>query len=130
MLEDLAALGAVRGPPAYLAAAAAIIDAEVVLPPPGPGSTGSASLLAVTALAQVREAVLRSSLVSLSTAQAKALGSQEPKSYDYHSNDIIETLKGLLDTFKKQKDELDTEEFQASSEFEKVKLAVRDPVSA
>lgn len=89
---------------------------------------GKTELLAMMALAQVREVVLRSRLVSLTAAQARALGSQPgaPHSYSYHSDEIIQTLEGLLDTFKKEKAVLDTEELEAKAAFEKVRLGLQN----
>lgn len=89
---------------------------------------GKTELLAVMALAQVREAVLRSRLVGLTAGQAKTLGLQpgDPHSYSYHSDDIIQTLEGLLGTFKKEKAVLDTEEFEAKAAFEKVRLGLQN----
>jgi len=88
---------------------------------------GKTELLAMMALAQVREAVLRSRLVGLTAGQAKILGSQPggPHAYSYHSDEIIQTLEGLLDTFKKEKAVLDTEELDAKAAFEKVRLGLQ-----
>jgi len=90
--------------------------------------SGEAELLAMLALAQVREEVLRSRLVGLTASQARALGAQpgDPHSYSYHSDEIIQTLEGLLDTFKKEKAVLDTEEFDAKAAFEKVRLGLQN----
>lgn len=89
---------------------------------------GKTELLAMVALSQVRDAVLRSRLVSLTAGQAKALGSRpgDPHSYSYHSDEIIRTLEGLLDTFKKEKAVLDTEELEAKAAFEKVRLGLQN----
>merc|ERR1712176_373686 len=40
-----------------------------------------------------------------------ALSQQKPPSYEYRSNDIIQTLEDLLDIFFKNKKETDNEEF-------------------
>merc|ERR1719235_1709771 len=42
----------------------------------------------------------------------------KPAAYEYHSNDIIATLKGLLKTFKSDKYELDTEEASKQNDYE------------
>eukprot|EP00746_Dinoflagellata_sp_MGD_P125397 gnl/MRDRNA2_/MRDRNA2_60154_c0_seq1.p1 gnl/MRDRNA2_/MRDRNA2_60154_c0~~gnl/MRDRNA2_/MRDRNA2_60154_c0_seq1.p1 ORF type:complete len:739 (+),score=277.72 gnl/MRDRNA2_/MRDRNA2_60154_c0_seq1:91-2217(+) len=49
--------------------------------------------------------------------------SQKPPAYEYRSNDIISTLKGLLKTFKQNKVDLDTEEAQIRGEYELQKQA-------
>merc|ERR1719410_1052488 len=62
---------------------------------------------------------------SISTAQLAVLKSTKPGEafqYEYHSNDIIATLEGLLDTFTATKNRLDMEEFEANSVFEKKRL--------
>jgi len=62
---------------------------------------------------------------SISTAKLAVLKSAKPGEafqYEYHSNDIIATLKGLLDTFTATKNRLDMEEFEANSVFDKKRL--------
>lgn len=62
-------------------------------------------VLAVTALAQV---------------------GQKPSTYEYHSNDIIATLEGLLKTFTKNLKEISEAEFDANSAFEKRDLNMKN----
>merc|ERR1719420_323269 len=57
-------------------------------------------------------ALLEETLNGESTAPGK------PAAYEYHSNDIIATLKGLLKTFKADKYELDTEEAAKQNDYE------------
>jgi len=62
---------------------------------------------------------------SISTAKLAVLKSAKPGEafqYEYHSNDIIATLEGLLDTFTATKNRLDMEEFEANSVFDKKRL--------
>merc|ERR550532_76735 len=62
---------------------------------------------------------------SISTAKLAVLKSAKPGEafqYEYHSNDIIATLEGLLDTFTATKNRIDMEEFEANSVFEKKRL--------
>merc|ERR1719297_504198 len=62
---------------------------------------------------------------NISTAKLALLKSAKPGDafqYEYHSNDIIATLEGLLDTFTGIKNRLDMEEFEANSAFEKKRL--------
>merc|ERR1719446_316317 len=47
---------------------------------------------------------------------------QDPAAYEFHSNDIIATLEGLLVQFKENKKELDENEFNSRAAFEKEKL--------
>merc|ERR1719456_617503 len=46
------------------------------------------------------------------------MSGQKPAAYEYHSNDIIATLKGHLKTFKADKYELDTEEAEKQNDYE------------
>merc|ERR1719383_1079148 len=62
---------------------------------------------------------------SISTAKLALLRSTKPGEafqYEYHSNDIIATLEGLLDKFTEIKNRLDMEEFEANSAFDKKRL--------
>jgi len=54
---------------------------------------------------------------------SKLTGKAAPK-YQYQSNDIIATLEDLLAKFKKMKKDLDVEEFDINSAFEKDKLGL------
>merc|ERR1719446_474278 len=47
---------------------------------------------------------------------------QDPAAYEFHSNDIIATLEGLLVQFKENKKELDETEFNSRAAFQKEKL--------
>jgi len=76
---------------------------------------------------RVLHTIEHSSSVQPSEAQLAAvtvlLGEdQSPPTYTYHSNDIIATLEGLLVQFKDNKKELDEDEFNINSAFEKSKL--------
>jgi len=53
---------------------------------------------------------------------------QKPTTYEYHSNDIIGTLKDLLKTFKKNLKEHREQEFEANSAFEKRDLNMKNEV--
>merc|ERR1712129_48123 len=66
---------------------------------------------------------------SISTAELALLKNNKPGEsfqYEYHSNDIIATLEGLLDKFTEIKNRLDMEEFEANSAFEKKRLALEN----
>merc|ERR550532_3060168 len=52
--------------------------------------------------------------------------SQNPPSYEYRSNDIIQTLEDLLDVFFKNKKEQDNEEFGLRSAWEKKDLNLKN----
>merc|ERR1712193_60267 len=54
---------------------------------------------------------------------------QKPPAYEYRSNDIIATLKGLLKTFKQNKVDLDTEEATTRGEYEMAKQARENTIS-
>merc|ERR1719247_3766428 len=54
---------------------------------------------------------------------ARVTAQQKPPAYEYRSNDIISTLKGLLKTFKQNKVELDTEEAKIRGDYELAKQA-------
>merc|ERR1719321_1302954 len=66
--------------------------------------------VAVPATAQTKEVI--AFLESLNAAPGK------PHAYEYRSNDIIATLKGLLKTFKTNKYDLDTEEADKQNDYE------------
>merc|ERR1719453_2145551 len=53
----------------------------------------------------------------------------KPPAYEYRSNDIIATLKGLLKTFKQNKVDLDTEEAETRNQYEMEKQARLNTVS-
>jgi len=53
-------------------------------------------------------------------------GGQSPAGYAYHSNDIIKTLDVLLDTFKSTKQQLDMDEYDAKTVFDKKKLTLHN----
>jgi len=75
---------------------------------------------AKTLLLQVEKAV---PLVHVNSKQASVFAQLHgPHSYEYQSNDIIATLEDLKDTFLQNKKELDEEEFEANSAFEKKTL--------
>merc|ERR1719262_577750 len=84
--------------------------------------------LAQRKVAAVRAHISRPSLekvAAAAAAKAKAVLSLldemapgKPAAYEYHSNDIIATLKGLLKTFKADKYELDTEEAEKQNDYE------------
>merc|ERR1719383_780358 len=66
---------------------------------------------------------------SISTAKFALLKNAKPGEafqYEYHSNDIIATLDGLLDTFTSTKSRLDMEEFEANSAFDKKVLSLEN----
>eukprot|EP00928_Gymnodinium_smaydae_P012662 TRINITY_DN145_c0_g2_i1.p1 TRINITY_DN145_c0_g2~~TRINITY_DN145_c0_g2_i1.p1 ORF type:complete len:707 (-),score=268.83 TRINITY_DN145_c0_g2_i1:192-2312(-) len=54
---------------------------------------------------------------------------QSPASYEYHSNDIIQTLETLLDDFLQNKKDLDTAEFEDKAAFEKNDLNLRNSIA-
>merc|ERR1719428_2637172 len=64
-------------------------------------------------------------LATTAVREVLAFLEQDPAAYEFASNDIIATLKGLLKTFKKDKVDLDNEEAgnRQSYEYEK---AARD----
>jgi len=53
-------------------------------------------------------------------------GGQSPAGYTYHSSDIIKTLDVLLDTFKSTKQQLDMDEYDAKTVFDKKKLTLHN----
>merc|ERR1719217_367229 len=53
----------------------------------------------------------------------------KPHAYEYRSNDIIATLKGLLKTFKQNKVELDTEEAETRNTYEMEKQARENTIA-
>merc|ERR1719382_2402179 len=50
----------------------------------------------------------------------------EAYEYEYHANDIIATLEGLLVTFKGNKETIDLEEFKENAAFEKARLDLQN----
>merc|ERR1719271_1618680 len=71
-------------------------------------------------LAMQRSSTMRATEMQL--AAVETLGSQDPAAYEFHSNDIIATIEGLLVQFKENKKELDETEFNSRAAFEKEKL--------
>merc|ERR1711982_301699 len=59
--------------------------------------------------------VATSSVASKTSAQIASLSKQKPAGYEYHSNDIINTLMDLYDTFLANKKEADEAEFALRS---------------
>jgi len=55
---------------------------------------------------------------------------QAPSAYTYHSNEITKTLELLLDTFKSTKQQLDMDEFDAKTVFEKKRLTLQHRAKA
>merc|ERR1719389_801685 len=53
----------------------------------------------------------------------------KPAAYEYRSNDIIATLKGLLKTFKQNKVEDDTAEANTRNDYEMAKQARENTIS-
>jgi hypothetical protein len=53
---------------------------------------------------------------------------QKPASFQYQSNDIIATLESLKDQFLENKKELDQEEFETNSAFERKRLGLQTEV--
>jgi hypothetical protein len=53
---------------------------------------------------------------------------QKPASFEYQSNDIIATLESLKDQFLENKKELDQEEFETNSAFERKRLGLQTEV--
>jgi predicted nucleic acid-binding Zn-ribbon protein len=53
----------------------------------------------------------------------------KPAAYEYRSNDIISTLKGLLKTFKQKKVEVDTEEANTRNDYEMAKQARENTIA-
>ena len=72
-------------------------------------------------LAQVTSGLVKA--VSKQPVLAQIYSKAAPK-FEYQSNDIISTLEDLLATFKSMKKDLDVEEFDINSAFEKNKLAL------
>jgi flagellin-specific chaperone FliS len=77
------------------------------------------------------QAVTDSPLVMLSQEHSAAVMalpklSQKPTVYEYHSNDIIATLDGLLKFFLEKKKELDTAEFESNAAWEKRDLDMKN----
>merc|ERR1719387_2459618 len=77
------------------------------------------------------QAASDSPLMLLSQEQSAAVVelqklTQKPTVYEYHSNDIIATLDGLLKYFLEKKKELDTAEFEANSAWEKRDLDLKN----
>merc|ERR1740133_358636 len=57
-------------------------------------------------------------------ALLEALGGKGAPAFEYQSNDIIATIEGLEDSFKKMKKDLDIEEHDINSAFESKKLGL------
>jgi DNA repair exonuclease SbcCD ATPase subunit len=78
-------------------------------------------------LAQVKQRVSKRQykeiVALLEVANSVAKTQQKPPAYEYRSNDIISTLKGLLKTFKQNKQELDTAEAEVRNTYEMAKQA-------
>jgi len=66
----------------------------------------------------------RTSLAKTSSAAALLAEISGAPKFQYQSNDIIATIENLMATFKSMKKDLDTEEFDANSSFEKDKLGL------
>jgi hypothetical protein len=79
-------------------------------------------------LVQLRSAAR--SLKGERAVQAKAAIDQlqKPASFEYQSNDIIATLESLKDQFLENKKELDQEEFETNSAFERKRLGLQTEV--
>jgi hypothetical protein len=76
---------------------------------------------------------LRSFARSLKATRAARANSvidqlQKPASFEYQSNDIIATLESLKDQFLENKKELDQEEFETNSAFERKRLGLQTEV--
>jgi len=76
---------------------------------------------------------LRSFARSLKASRAAKANSvidqlQKPASFEYQSNDIIATLESLKDQFLENKKELDQEEFETNSAFERKRLGLQTEV--
>jgi hypothetical protein len=76
---------------------------------------------------------LRSFARSLKASRAVRANSvidqlQKPASFEYQSNDIIATLESLKDQFLENKKELDQEEFDTNSAFERKRLGLQTEV--
>jgi chromosome segregation ATPase len=76
-------------------------------------------------LAQVEEKVSKKQFKEIMAflELAKSTAPGKPPAYEYRSNDIISTLKGLLKTFKQNKVDLDTEEAGIRNQYELAKQA-------
>jgi len=80
------------------------------------------------ALAQIKVAA-RSTRLTLPEGRLALLSRKQPGEayqYEYHANDIIATLEGLLVTFTENKNTLDQEEFKGNSAFEKKRLGLQN----
>jgi len=90
---------------------------------------------AIASLEQSKEGMvdaklnLQQTLALPNVRMALALIQQEPAAYEYRSNDIIATLKGLLKTFKDNKEELDTEEAHKRNDYELAKQANENEIA-
>merc|ERR1719191_1388917 len=62
--------------------------------------------------------------VPSAVALLSKLGANAAPKFEYQSNDIIATLEELLAKFKKMKKDLDVDEFEVNSAFEKNKLSL------
>merc|ERR1719183_1695431 len=63
-------------------------------------------------------------MVPSAVALLAKLRSKEAPKFQYQSNDIIATLEDLLAKFKEMKKDLDVDEFEVNSAFEKDKLGL------
>merc|ERR1719420_2097214 len=72
---------------------------------------------------EIADSGAKVNLVQLTKAVTKVLGSGAPK-FEFQSNDIIATIKDLMATFKGMKKDLDFEEHDINSAFEKDKLGL------
>jgi hypothetical protein len=73
-------------------------------------------------LAQVQQAVSPKMFKEIEALLAET-AAQKPHAYEYRSNDIIATLKGLLKTFKQNKVDLDTAEAEIRNQYQLEKQA-------
>merc|ERR1712139_574027 len=83
----------------------------------------SACARAIASLKDSKGEMSGAKLDLLQKAVSKVKGTAAPK-FEYQSNDIITTLEDLLAEFKKNKKDLDFDEFETNSAFEKVKLGL------
>jgi len=72
---------------------------------------------------EIADSGAKVNLVQLTKAVTKVLGSGAPK-FEFQSNDIIATIEDLMATFKGMKKDLDFEEHDINSAFEKDKLGL------
>merc|ERR1711879_823635 len=77
------------------------------------------ALTQIKAAARATGTALPKGQLGLLNTLGKGKQPGEAYEYEYHANDIIATLEGLLVTFKGNKEALDLEEFNENSAFEK-----------